>query len=266
MHGVMMVFFFLIPAIPAVLGNFLLPLMIGAKDLAFPGSTSRAGTSTTSASRSRSMASRLAASTRGGRSTFRTAPSGRRPTSSRLAWACSSSGSRRILTGLNFLVTIHRMRAPGLTWFRLPLFIWAHYATSLWSSGARHPVAAITVIVLRGAERIFSFGLFNPRWAATRCSSSTCSGSYLHPAVYIMIPAGHGASSSRRSPGMTRAVRLSLRRFLEPGIGSIGFSVWGKYHVRGRHVGLRQARVLGADLHRRYPVRRQGVQLDGHDG
>src|SRR3989475_5265912 len=131
MHGVAMVFFFLIPSIPAVLGNFLIPLMIGARDLAFPrlnlaswyiymvgaaftiyvlvsGGVDTGWTFYTPYSTTYSNTHVVAA----GLGVFIT-------------------GFSSILTGLNFIVTIHRMRAPGLTWFRLPLFVWAHYATSL---------------------------------------------------------------------------------------------------------------------------------------
>ena len=85
------------------------------------------------------------------------------------------TGFSSILTGLNFIVTIHRMRAPGMTWFRLPLFVWSHYATSL-IMVLGTPVLAITILLV-AAERIFGVGIFDPAAAATRCSSSTCSGS-----------------------------------------------------------------------------------------
>jgi cytochrome c oxidase subunit 1 len=131
MHGVMMVFFFLIPAIPAVLGNFLVPLMIGAKDLAFPKLNlaswyvyNVAGLFT------------LWSIAHGGVDTgwtfytpFSTHYSNTYVISAALG--IFISGFSSIFTGLNFIVTIHRMRAPGMTWFRLPLFIWSTYATSL---------------------------------------------------------------------------------------------------------------------------------------
>ena len=86
------------------------------------------------------------------------------------------AGFSSILTGLNFIVTIHRMRAPGMTWFRLPLFVWAHYATSL-IQVLGTPVVAITIVMLF-VERAFGFAIFDPASAAAiRCSSSTCSGS-----------------------------------------------------------------------------------------
>ena len=176
MHGIVMVFFFLIPSIPATLGNFLVPLMIGAKDLAFPGSTWRAGTSTCSA-----PSSRCAAMLAGGVDTgwtfytplsTRTAHTQVMPTGVGVLIIGFSS----ILTALNFMVTIHRMRAPGLTWFRLPLFIWAMYATSIdhhaGHAGDRHHPPPGRHRAASGASASST-----RRWAAIRCCSSTCSGS-----------------------------------------------------------------------------------------
>src|ERR1051326_2256464 len=160
MHGVMMVFFFLIPAIPAVLGNFLMPIMIGAKDLAFPKinllswyiyliggcfvlysfSTGGLDTGWTFYTPLSSVYSNSAVTP--------------------ALIGIFINGFSSILTGLNFIVTIHTMRAPGMTWFRLPLFVWAHYATSIiFVLGT--PVIAITLL-LAGLERMFHLGFFNP--------------------------------------------------------------------------------------------------------
>ena len=131
MHGQVMVFFFLIPSIPTVLGNFLVPLMVGAKDLAFPRINLLSwylfiGAGTLM----------LHCILTGGTDTgwtfytpFSTAFSNTKVIEAGLA--IFIAGFSSILTGLNFMVTIHRMRAPGMTWFRLPLFIWSHYATSI---------------------------------------------------------------------------------------------------------------------------------------
>src|SRR4029079_14707498 len=156
MHGVVMVFFFLIPSIPATLGNFLIPIMIGAKDLAFP---------------KLNLASwyiyvlgglfTLYALVAGGVDTgwtfytpFSTVSSSTNviPT----AFGIFITGFSSILTGLNFIVTIHRMRAPGMTWFRMPLFLWSTYATSL-INVLGTPVIAITVLLV-AFERVFHFG------------------------------------------------------------------------------------------------------------
>src|SRR6266566_2938141 len=157
MHGVAMIFFFLIPSIPAVLGNFLIPMMIGAKDLAFPkinllswyiyligGSFVLYSFST------------------GGLDTGWTfyTPLSSIYSNSAVTPAVLGifiNGFSSILTGLNF---IHTMRAPGMTWFRLPLFVWSHYATSLVMILGT-PVVAITLL-LAGLERMFHLGFFNP--------------------------------------------------------------------------------------------------------
>src|SRR5688500_11041217 len=159
-HGVRMVFFFLIPAIPAVLGNFLVPLMSGAKDLAFPRLNllswylfMTGGILT------------LYATLAGGVDTgwtFSTPYSSTYANTYVMATAVGVfvAGFSSILTGLNFIVTTHTMRAPGLTWFRLPLFMWSMYATSIIMLLAT-PVVAIGLLLLLG-ERVFRLGIFDP--------------------------------------------------------------------------------------------------------
>src|SRR5688500_689264 len=147
LHGVVMIFFFLIPAIPAVIGNFILPIMLGAKDLAFP---------------KLNLASwyiymiggifGVVVIITGGVDTGWTfyTPYSTQYSNSKVfltTLGAFITGFSSILTGLNFLVTIHRMRAPGLTWFRLPLFVWAMYATSIVIMLAT-PVLAITLVLL----------------------------------------------------------------------------------------------------------------------
>src|SRR5213593_3794199 len=160
MHGVMMVFFFLIPVIPAVLGNFLLPLMLGAKDLAFP--------KINLLSWYLYMVAAVIGITiiiTGGVDTGWTfyTPFSTQYSNTHVfgtTFAAFIMGFSSILTGLNFLVTIHRMRAPGLTWFRLPLFVWALYATSIVQLLAT-PVLAITLVMLM-IERTIGVGFFDP--------------------------------------------------------------------------------------------------------
>ena len=160
LHGVIMVFFFLIPSVPATLGNFLIPPMIGAKDLAFPRINLLSlylywiGAVLT-----------LYAMIAGGLDTGWTFYTPYSSTASNtnivpVALGVFIAGFSSILTGLNFIVTVHRMRAPGLTWFRLPLFVWAHYATSL-IQVLGTPVVAITIVMLF-VERAFGFAIFDP--------------------------------------------------------------------------------------------------------
>ena len=160
MHGIIMVFFFLVPSIPATLGNFLVPMMIGARDLAFPRINLLSwyiyivgGILT------------LTAVFQGGVDTGWTfyAPFSSSYSNTHVILAAMGifvSGFSSILTGLNFIVTIHTMRAPGMTWNRLPLFIWGHYATSL-IQVLGTPVIAITMVLL-GLERLLHAGIFDP--------------------------------------------------------------------------------------------------------
>jgi hypothetical protein len=166
MHGIIMVFFFLIPSIPATLGNFLLPLMIGAKDLAFP-KINLASWYLYNIGGIFTLWAILAGGVDTGW-TFYT-PFSTTYSNSYVVLTIVGifiAGFSSIFTGLNFIVTIHRMRAPGLTWFRLPLFVWAHYATSL-IIVLGTPVVAITLLLVL-VERLFGSASSTRRWAATR--------------------------------------------------------------------------------------------------
>lgn len=175
LHGVIMVFFFLIPSIPAVLGNFLVPLMIGARDLAFP----RLNLLSWYLYMIGGIFALIAAVFGGVDTgwTFYT-PFSSTYSNSNVVMTITGAfimGFSSILTGLNFIVTIHKMRAPGLTWFRLPLFIWANYATSIIQILAT-PVLGIALLLVV-VERLWGWGFTIRRSVATRCSSSTSSGS-----------------------------------------------------------------------------------------
>jgi len=228
MHGVVMVFFFLIPSIPAVLGNFLLPIMVGAKDLAFPRINLLSwyiyvlgGLFT------------VAAALSGGVDTGWTfyAPYSTTASNSNVILAGVGifiTGFSSILTGLNFIVTVHRMRAPGLTWFRLPLFVWAHYATSLIMILGT-PVIAITVLLV-AVERGLHLGIFDPALGGDPILFQHLFWFYSHPAVYIMILPAMGvvaelvqAFSRKNIFGYTFVAFSSLA------IAIIGFLVWGHH-------------------------------------
>ena len=163
MHGVVMVFFFLIPSIPAVLGNFFVPIMVGAKDLAFP----RVNLLSWYIYIVGGLFTLYAALTGGVDTgwTFYTPYSTAAANSHVMTAALGIfiTGFSSILTGLNFIVTVHRMRAPGLTWFRLPLFVWSHYATALIMILGT-PVIAITVLLV-AVERGLHLGFFDPALA-----------------------------------------------------------------------------------------------------
>ncbi len=228
MHGQVMVFFFLIPAVPAVLGNFLIPIMIGAKDLAFPrinllswylfiiggllmiytilnGGVDTGWTFYTPLSTEFLKTNVVSA-----------------------ALGIFVAGFSSILTGLNFIVTIHRMRAPGMTWNRLPLFVWAHYATSI-IQVLGTPVIAIT-LVLVALERLLHLGVFNPSLGGDPLLFQHLFWFYSHPAVYIMILPGMGIVSeivccfSRKRIFGYKAMAMAVL-----GIAVVGFLVWAHH-------------------------------------
>lgn len=228
MHGVAMIFFFLIPSIPAVFGNFLIPMMIGARDVAFPRLNlmswyiySIGGLFT------------FAAMALGGVDTGWTfyAPYSSTYSNSNVALTAVGIfilGFSSILTGLNFIVTIHKMRAPGLTWFRLPLFVWAHYATSLIQILGT-PVVAIS-IVLVALERLLKLGIFDPKLGGDPLLFQHLFWFYSHPAVYIMILPSMGVVSeviacfSRK-----RVFGYPFIAFSSLAIAVLGFLVWGHH-------------------------------------
>ena len=227
-HGVIMVFFFLIPAIPAILGNFLIPLMIGAKDLAFPKINLlswyfyMAGGGLT-----------LYALLQGGVDTgwtFYTPYSTTFSNSYVMAVGLGIfiNGFSSILTGLNFIVTIHTMRAPGMTWFRLPLFVWAHYATSLVMILGT-PVIAITILLL-ALERLFKVGIFDPSIGGDPILFQHLFWFYSHPAVYIMILPGMGVISELISNFSRKKIfGYEFIAFSSIAIAVFGFLVWGHH-------------------------------------
>ncbi|MGE3508479.1 MAG: cbb3-type cytochrome c oxidase subunit I [Vicinamibacterales bacterium] len=236
MHGVMMVFFFLIPAIPGTLGNFLIPIMIGAKDLAFP-KINLASWYIFMIGASFGTWSIL----NGGLDTGWTfyTPFSTVASTSAVAPAAIGvfiNGFSSILTGLNFIVTIHRMRAPGMTWFRLPLFVWSHYATSLIMILGT-PVLAIT-IVLVAAERMFSFGIFDASRGGDPVLFQHLFWFYSHPAVYIMVLPAMGVMSELVAASCRKPVfGYTFVAFASLAIAIIGFFVWGHHmFVAGQSV------------------------------
>jgi len=228
MHGIVMVFFFLIPGIPAVLGNFLVPLMIGAKDLAMPKLNLASwyvyniGAAFT-----------LWAIANGGVDTGWTfyTPFSTNYSNTYVIPAALGifvTGFSSIFTGLNFIVTIHRMRAPGLTWFRLPLFIWSHYATSL-IIVLGTPVIAITILLV-GAERLLHLGVFDPKLGGDPILFQHLFWFYSHPAVYIMILPAMGVISELVAAfSRKRIFGYKFVAFASVGIAVLGFLVWGHH-------------------------------------
>src|SRR5437868_5813410 len=193
LHGVLMVWFFLIPSIPAVLGNFVIPMMLGARDVAFPKLNIFSWYLFVAGG-----ALALWSLIHGGVDTgwtFYTPYSTTYANSHVISMAAGIfvAGFSSIITGLNFIVTVHKMRAPGLRWFRLPLFIWALYATSLILVLAT-PVLAIT-LALMSVERLWGVGIFDPKLGVDPILFHHLFWFYSHPAVYIMILPGMGVIS-----------------------------------------------------------------------
>ena len=228
MHGQVMVFFFLIPGVPAVLGNFLIPLMIGAKDLAFP----RVNLLSWYLFISGGLLM-IYTMTAGGVDTGWTfyTPLSTEFLKTNVVTAILGiffAGFSSILTGLNFIATIHRMRAPGMTWDRLPLFVWSHYATSI-IQVLGTPVVAIT-LVLVALERVFHLGVFNPALGGDPLLFQHLFWFYSHPSVYIMILPGMGIVSeivccfSRKRIFGYKAMALAVL-----GIAVLGFLVWAHH-------------------------------------
>ena len=228
MHGVAMIFFFLIPSVPAVLGNFLLPIQIGARDVAFPKLNLLSWYCFMVGGTLATFAIVMGGVDTGW--TFYT-PYSSTYSSYYVALALSGvfiNGFSSILTGVNFLTTIHKMRAPGMTWFRLPLFIWAQYATSVIMILGT-PVVAITLLLV-ALENLFRIGIFDPALGGDPILFQHMFWFYSHPAVYIMIVPGFGVISEviacfarKRIFGYTFVAFSSLA------IALLGFLVWGHH-------------------------------------
>jgi cytochrome c oxidase subunit 1 len=228
LHGVMMVFFFMIPSIPSVMGNFLVPMMIGAKDLAFPKINLLSwylfiiGGGIV-----------FVAMVAGGVDTGWTfyAPYSTTYSNGFVTLTLVGifiNGFSSILTGLNFIVTIHKMRAPGLTWFRMPLFLWAIYATSvIFILGT--PVVAIALLLIV-FERAFHIGIFDPAIGGDPVLFEHMFWFYSHPAVYIMVLPSMGVVSEI-IPCFSRKkiFGYEMIAFSSLAIAVIGFLVWGHH-------------------------------------
>jgi cytochrome c oxidase subunit I len=228
MHGVAMVFFVLIPAVPAVIGNFVLPLMLGAKDVAFPKVNLISWYVFVIG-----FAFTFSAMVLGGVDTgwtfyvpYTTAASDTNVMLTGIG--VFITGFSSILTGVNFMVTIHRMRAPGLTWFRLPLLVWALYATSLVQILGT-PVVAITVLMI-ALERGLGFGIFDPTLGGDPVLFQHLFWFYSHPAVYIMILPPMGVISEVIACFSRKSVfGYSFVAFSSLAIAVFGFLIWAHH-------------------------------------
>jgi cytochrome c oxidase subunit 1 len=241
-HGMIMVFFFLIPVVPAILGNFLVPLMIGAKDLAFPRINLLSWYLYITAG-----ILFLHCMLNGGVDTGWTfyTPFSTQYTNTNIIEAGIAifiAGFSSIFTGLNFIVTIHRMRAPGLTWDRLPLFIWSNYATSLIMILGT-PVIAIT-IVLVAVDRLLHLGIFDPRLGGDPLLFQHLFWFYSHPAVYIMILPSMGVISELVACfARKRVFGYKFVAMSSVAIAVFGFLVWA-HHLFVAGISLYSAMIF----------------------
>jgi cytochrome c oxidase subunit 1 len=229
LHGVIMIFLFIIPGLPAVFGNFFLPIQIGAKDVAFP----RINLLSWYLYMGGGLFAIISLFTGGGAAdtgwTFYVPYSIRSSANvSMTTFAAFVLGFASILTGLNFITTIHRLRAPGMTWFRMPLFVWGLYATA-WIQLLATPVIGITLLLII-LERAFSIGIFDPALGGDPLLYQHMFWIYSHPAVYIMILPAMGVVSEI-IPTFAKKDIFGYKQIAisSLAIALIGYLVWGHH-------------------------------------
>ncbi len=227
LHGAIMVFLFIIPSVPAALGNFLVPVMLGAKDVAFP--RLNLGSFYLWVAGAIFFLSAMLYTGLDTGWTFYTPYS---TTTQGPVVAATMGvfilGFSSIFTGLNFIVTINTMRPPGMTWFKMPLFLWATYATSIIQVLAT-PVLGITVLLL-AAERVLHIGIFDPAYNGDPVTYQHFFWFYSHPAVYIMILPGMGIISELMSVHSHKSIfGYRFIAYSSIAIALFGFLVWGHH-------------------------------------
>ncbi|MBO6574927.1 MAG: cytochrome c oxidase subunit I [Rhodothermales bacterium] len=227
LHAVLMVFAFIIPAIPAIMGNFALPIQLGAKDVAFPRLNLASfyiyliGAAIT-------LCALIVGRIDGGWTFY--APYSTSVGNGVLfvTMGVFVMGFSSILTGLNFIVTTHKMRAPGLTWSRLPLFVWSIYATSIVQVLAT-PVIGITMLLLF-MEKLIGIGIFDPALGGDPVLFQHFFWFYSHPAVYIMILPAFGVISDLMGTfSRNRVAGYKFVALSSVAIAFLGFLVWGHH-------------------------------------
>lgn len=227
LHGAVMIFLFIIPGIPAALGNFILPLMLGAKDVAFPR-LNLASYYLWVIGAIFSIVAILTGSVDTGW-TFYT-PYSTSTDGAIIAVVAGAFilGFSSIFTGLNFIVTLHKLRPPGMTWFRMPLFLWALYGTALVQVLAT-PVLGITLLLLI-VERALGLGIFDPSLGGDPVLFQHFFWFYSHPAVYIMILPAMGVISELVVVFSRKHIfGYKLIAYSSIAIALLGFLVWGHH-------------------------------------
>jgi len=227
LHGVVMVFLFIIPAIPASLANFVLPMMLGAKDVAFPR-INLMSFYLWCAGAALGITSMIVGAVDTGWTFYTPYSTTTDGTVGLMTMAAFILGFSSIFTGLNFIATVHKLRAPGMGWFDMPLFIWGIYATGVIQILAT-PVLAITLVLLL-IERVFQIGIFDSRIGGDPVLFQHFFWFYSHPAVYIMILPGM-AIISEIIPTFCRKTIFGYRAiaYSSVSLALLSFIVWGHH-------------------------------------
>lgn len=226
-HGAIMVFMVIVPGIPAILGNFFLPIMIGAKDVAFPKINLASWYMFMFGAALAILTFFFKKIDTGW--TFYTPYSIKTGGSAvMMVFAAFVMGFSSIMTGLNFIVTVHKLRAPGMTMHRMPLFVWSLYATAILQMLAT-PVLGITLMLL-AVERIFGVGIFDPALGGDPVLFQHFFWFYSHPAVYIMILPAMGVISELISTFSRKTIfGYTAIAYSSLGIAAVSFFVWGHH-------------------------------------
>lgn len=229
LHGVIMIFLFVIPGLPAVFGNFFLPILIGAKDVAFPRLNLLSWWMYVVGGLMVLISILLPGGPADTGWTFYIPYSVRTGTNVIFTGlAAFILGFSSILTGLNFITTIHRLRAPGMGWFKMPLFPWSLYATA-WIQVLATPIIGITLLLIV-VERVFGVGLFDPALGGDPVLFQHLFWIYSHPAVYIMIVPAMGAVSEIIPTFAGRTIfGYKFIAFSSIGIAVFGSLVWAHH-------------------------------------
>lgn len=227
LHGAIMIFLFIIPAIPAALGNFVLPLMLGAKDVAFPR-LNLASFYIYVFGALFAVYSILRGAVDTGWTFYTPYSTSTQGSVVAMTLGVFILGFSSIFTGLNFIVTIHKLRAPGMKWFNQPLFVWGIYATAIIQVLAT-PVLGITLVLLI-LERVFAIGIFDPAMGGDPVLYQHFFWFYSHPAVYIMILPGMGIISETITVFSRKKIfGYNAIAFSSIAIAFLSFLVWGHH-------------------------------------
>jgi cytochrome c oxidase subunit I len=227
LHGAIMVFLFIIPSIPGSLANFVLPLMLGAKDVAFPR-LNLASFYLWLTGAALAVTSMIVGAVDTGWTFYTPYSTTTQNSVGIMTMAVFILGSSSIFTGLNFIATVHKLRAPGMGWFDMPLFVWGTYATAIIQVLAT-PVLGITMVLL-ALERVFNIGIFDPKIGGDPVLFQHFFWFYSHPAVYIMIVPGM-AIISEIIPTFSRKTIFGYRAiaYSSVALALLGFLVWGHH-------------------------------------